>query len=139
MEGNEYTGTVYADFEDYPYGNLWNFDGDPSDPDCRIVHEYWGDEEIKTVRIAEGQSIHPASTYSWFHMCDSIESLDLSHFDTSKVISMSSLFYGCSKLESLDISGFDTGNTINIGGMFCGCLSLTSADVSTLTYPKSSS
>ena len=50
--------------------------------------------------------------------------LDLSHFNTSSVITMESMFYGCSGLESLDLSSFDTQNVENMGTMFYQCTKL---------------
>ena len=36
-----------------------------------------------------------------FYYCNGLTSLDLSNFDTSKVINMNSMFYGCSKLSTI--------------------------------------
>lgn len=44
--------------------------------------------------------------------------LDLSHFDTRNVKSMSSMFASCSELTSLDLSGFDTHLVETMRGMF---------------------
>ena len=65
-----------------------------------------------------------------FSGCSSLTSLDVSHFDTSKVTTMYCMFSGCSSLTSLDVSHFDTGNVQYMGLMFFGCSSLTSLDVS---------
>jgi len=67
---------------------------------------------------------------SMFSSCESLESIDVSGFDTSKVTKMSYMFYSCSGLSSLDISGFDTSNATNMNNMFRNCSSLTSLDVS---------
>ncbi len=59
-----------------------------------------------------------------------IESLDVSHFDTSKVTSMEGMFQGCAGLISLDVSHFNTSKVTNMSYMFDGCSSLTDIDVS---------
>ena len=52
-------------------------------------------------------------------------SLDLSNFDTSKVVNMSYMFSNCIGLISLNISNFDTSNVIDMSYMFYNCKSLT--------------
>ena len=59
-----------------------------------------------------------------FYRCESLESLDVSTFDTSKATSMYSLFAGCSSLVSLDISGFNTANVTSMTSMFSNCSAL---------------
>jgi len=62
---------------------------------------------------------------SWmFWDCSSLESIDLSSFDTSKVNDMSSMFNSCSSLESIDLSSFNTSNVNDMSCMFYDCFSL---------------
>ena len=75
-----------------------------------------------------------------FSGCSSLTSLDVSHLNTSKVISMGAgrdteghrigMFYCCSSLTSLDVSNFNTENVTTMLSMFEGCSSLTSLDIS---------
>ena len=53
-----------------------------------------------------------------FQRCYSINYLDLSNFNTSKVINMHSMFELCTNLTSLDLSNFDTSNVTDWGGTF---------------------
>ena len=55
--------------------------------------------------------------------------LDLSSFDTSNVIDMSSLFNACTSLKSIDVSGFDTSSVTNMNYMFQNCSSLTTVNL----------
>ena len=64
-----------------------------------------------------------------FSGCTSLESLDLSFFDTSNVINMESSFYECSSLTSLEISNFKTTKDSNLKYMFYSCSSLTSLNL----------
>ena len=64
------------------------------------------------------------STEYMFNECGSLTTLDLSHFDTSKVTNMSAMFMHCSSLTSLDVSGWNTSNVNNMDGMFFDCLGL---------------
>ena len=101
------------------------------------------------------QPINVSSIESMFSGCTA-ESLDLSHWDTSKirrmravfsglpnlksinvanwdtsnVFEMSMLFRNAKSLESIDVSDWDTGNVMAMNQMFEGCSSLTSLDLS---------
>ena len=71
------------------------------------------------------------NVYQMFKDCSSLESLDLSGFNTKKVDNMQGVFAFCSSLKSINLSGFDTsGVTETMQGMFLGCSSLKSLDVS---------
>lgn len=65
-----------------------------------------------------------------FEECSNLSNLDVSKFDTNKVINLFGMFAGCSNLTSLDVSNFNTSNVIDMGCLFAGCSRLTSIDVS---------
>jgi len=65
-----------------------------------------------------------------FSFCSSLESIDLSSFNTNNVTDMRSMFCGCSSLKSIDLSSFNTNNVTNMSCMFCECSSLKSIDLS---------
>ena len=65
-----------------------------------------------------------------FENCSGLTSLDVSNFNTAKVINMYDMFSRCSSLTSLDVSSFNTANVTDMFEMFRGCSSLTSLDVS---------
>ena len=139
-----YTGTVYSGFE--AGNNSW----------------WQACESIKTVRVAEGDMIHPTSMASWFMGCCNMISFDAHGFDTSNVTDMSNLFSNCIKLtdldlhpfdtsnvtdmsymfdlcddlETVDVSSFDTRNVLNMSYMFEGCYGLTTLDLSNFVTPK---
>ena len=60
-----------------------------------------------------------------FRNCKSIQSIDVSNFDTSQVTDMSLMFNGCSSLKSLELK-FDTKNVENMSSMFRGCTNINS-------------
>lgn len=60
-----------------------------------------------------------------FEGCTSLTSLNLSNFDTSKVIYMGGMFANCSSLVSFDISNFNTQAVQHMEGMFYGTSNLT--------------
>ena len=75
-----------------------------------------------------------------FRACSSLTSIDFSSFDTSKVLDMHEMFYDCTSLQSLDLSSFDTSNVGDGMGdmahMFGNCSSLTSIDLSSFDTSK---
>ena len=115
--GNTYTGRVFAGIETHLEGDEAN---------C-----IWADyvEDIRTVRVATGQTIKPRQTAYWFNGCTNLTSCDLTRLDTSRVNTMVAMFKDCSSLTTLDISGLDTSNVDGMNNMFCGCSSLTSLDL----------
>lgn len=72
-----------------------------------------------------------SSMDAMFDRCNVEEPLDLSHFDTRRVISVCGMF-SSSGIASLDLSSFNTANVTNMGGMFSGCAALTNLDLSNL-------
>ena len=65
-----------------------------------------------------------------FSYCTSLTNLDLSNFNTSKVTKMDNTFSYCTSLTNLDLSNFNTINVTNMSYMFNGCSNLTTLDVS---------
>ena len=63
---------------------------------------------------------------SMFYGCNSLTSISLSNFITSKVTDMDHMFYNCSSLKAINLSNFNTSNIIDMGYMFSGCDSLIS-------------
>ena len=55
-----------------------------------------------------------------FYNCSSLNSLNLSNFNTNNVINMKSMFCDCSSLTSLNLSNFNTNNVNDMYGMFSG-------------------
>ena len=60
-----------------------------------------------------------------FEDCTKLESLDLSNFNTEKVMYMSNMFYNCSALTSLDLRKFNTAKVTEMNNMFYNCSALT--------------
>ena len=59
-----------------------------------------------------------------FYSCSSLEKIDISSLNTSKVIDMSFMFSSCDKLKELDLSSFNTNKVTSMKGMFSNCSSL---------------
>ena len=70
------------------------------------------------------------STFCMFRYCSSLISIDLSIFNSSKVVNMGYMFGRCSSLKSIDLSSFNTSNVFNMAYMFGRCSSLKSIDLS---------
>lgn len=126
-----------------------------------ITHSYNNSKAVKTINITG--RIHAKNMNGMFEMfeavteingienidtsqttnmcrmfaeCESLQSLDVSHFNTANVTDMSQMFAGCRSLNSLDISNFDTSNVTDMSSMFHLCWSLKALDVSNFNTSK---
>lgn len=68
---------------------------------------------------------------SMFSKCTSLETLDLSSFNTEKVTNMLAMFEGSMSLRTIKLpKGFIGSNVTNLNATFRGCASLTELDLS---------
>ena len=65
-----------------------------------------------------------------FLNCNSLKSINVSHFNTENVNEILGMFAGCTSLTSIDLSNFNTKNLVNMDNLFEECTSLTSIDLS---------
>lgn len=66
-----------------------------------------------------------------FSICTSLETLDLSSFNTEKVTNMFEMIVGSTNLRTINLpKGFIGSNVTDLNGMFRGCASLTELDLS---------
>ncbi len=87
--------------------------------DCTSLKKIKGLENFNTSNVTHEQGMS-----SMFKNCSSLESIDLSNFDTKNVISMHSMFRGCSSLKKLDLTNFDTSSVRSMFEMFYDCSNL---------------
>ena len=69
-----------------------------------------------------------------FNNCISLQEVDLSEFDTSKVTNMSGMFLNNKSLSKLDLSNFDTSKVTDMSSMFYDCKSLTNLNISSFDF-----
>ena len=91
---------------------------------------FWGCSEMTTVDLSSFDTSRIMHMGGMFAQCTSLESLDLSSFDTSNVIYMTDMFDNCNKLTDLNLSSFDTHNVEDMQEMFIDCKSLRYLDLS---------
>ena len=85
----------------------------------------------KCINLSKVNMLSIGSSKSLLHIfsdCTSLQSLDVSNWDTSKVKGMAYIFYNCIKLQSLDISNWDTSKVTNMTATFYNCRTLQSLD-----------
>ncbi len=94
--------------------------------------------ELKDFRISDKFKTHNVTNFAtMFANCVSLESLDLSNFDTGKAFTTSAMFNGMSKVKRIDLGPkFNTSNVTNMTGMFNGCALLEKLDLSTFDTRK---
>ena len=125
-----------------------------------LENMFWGCGALRYINISKDLNTSLVNSMAhMFHECYSLQSLNLSKFDTSSVTSLDYLFSDCNSLyyidtsslitsksntmkytfsnclslKSLDLSQFDTSLVTDIQGLFNFCSSLTSIDLSSFT------
>lgn len=88
-----------------------------------------GCESLKSIDLSHFDTSNAEYMIAMFRSCSGLTSLDVSHFDTRKVKSMDNMFCGCTKLKTIDVSKFDTQNVYSFRWMFGYCNGLTSIDL----------
>jgi len=91
--------------------------------------EIWQDG-TKFMFLYAGKMYAPDNCSSMFFNCTSLQTLDLSNFDTANVTNMASMFRNCTALATLDLSNFNTANVTTMERIFQGCTSLQLLDLS---------
>lgn len=114
--------------------NTVNVENDDSDYEIKM----WLDPTDRTAYYyAEPEKVYLNEiSVSMFSDMRSLTSLDLSNFDTSRVMDMGSMFASSSNLTSLDLSNFDTSKVTNMSNMFSTMFSLSSLNVSNFDTSK---
>lgn len=96
-----------------------------------------GMKNLKTIEGMENLNTSDVTIMSYMFLnCQSLETLDLSHFDTRKVDKMGYMLQGCTNLKSVDLTGFETAACTSFYQMFKNCSSLESLDLSPLTITE---
>ena len=96
-------------------------------------------QSLESLDLSGFNTENVSSMVSMFSQCSSLRSLDLSSFNTSKVIDMNLMFYMCTNLESIDLSSFDTENLQQMAHMFYSCTKLEMLDLSSFATPNMTS
>ena len=86
---------------------------------------FCGFSSVTSDKLYLPKTSHMTNMRGMFKNCESLTTLDLSHFDTSNVTNMSEMFYGCTNLTTLNLSNWDLSNVTGTYDMFYGCNNLT--------------
>ena len=99
-----------------------------------ISFSYNFNQTVNDVELIWNKSIDNCGRM--FQGCINITSINLSNFDTSKVINMQYMFNSCLNLFLLDLSNFNTSNVEDMSFLFCNCRTLTLLNLSNLDTSK---
>ena len=92
--------------------------------------------KIKSIKVASGTVYFPANSSSLFWECNNLKTLDMVHFNSSKITSANFMFYQCMSLESLYLDDFQTSKCTEMVCMFEGCQSLKSLNLYSFNTSK---
>ena len=93
-------------------------------------------KDIKDLDLSNFDTSKVMTMNEMFANMYNLTSLNLSNFDTSKVTDMYGMFYNMYNLTSLNLSNFDTSKVTDMGAMFAGMLNLTSLNLSNFDTSK---
>ena len=92
---------------------------------------FCGCKLITTLDLGHWNISKVTDIHQLFGTCTNLQVINgLEKWDTSNVVRMSEMFSYCSNLTSLNIQNWNTGNSNNMGNMFIGCTKLQSLDLS---------
>ena len=82
-------------------------------------------QKDSVTEVVFAEELYPVDTSYWFCGFSGLTTLtNPENLHTESVTNMCGMFYGCSSLETLDLSGFDTGALGKMDNMFYGCSKL---------------
>ena len=85
---------------------------------------------IETIDVSTWNTLNCVNMFNMFSGCSKLKSANLSNFDTSNTAIMSYMFLNCSSLEEVNLSNFNTSKTTRLSGIFSACSKLTVVDIS---------
>ena len=91
---------------------------------------FYNCNNIISIDLSFFDSSKVIDTDHMFSRCNNLLYVNLSNFVTNKVKNMSYMFSHCSNLINIDLSSFNTENVSNISYMFYNCCNLSNLDLS---------
>ncbi len=95
-----------------------------------LAQMFYNCYSLQTVDVSEWDVSKVTNMSSMFNACYSLQTLDVSGWDVSKVTNMNMMFYNCYSLQTVDVSEWDVSKVTNMSRMFNYCSSLQTVDVS---------
>lgn len=89
-----------------------------------------GCTSLETLDVSGWNTANVTDMSSMFSDCESLKTLDVSRWNTENVTNMRQMFSCCNALENLDVSNWNTAKVTSMNNMFSGCQVLTALDVS---------
>ena len=96
-------------------------------------------ESLTSIDVSHFDTSHTESFARMFRDCVKVETLNVSHFQTQRVLHMENMFYGCKCLKYLDLRGFDCSKAADLSYMFYGCQSLKNVLTANFLHPANNS
>lgn len=85
---------------------------------------------LESVDVSAYDTKNVTSTYACFKGCIKLLELDVSKWNLEQCTATGVMFQDCQTLKTLDVSNWNVGSVSNMSSMFQGCTSLTNLDVS---------
>ena len=92
--------------------------------------------KLETIDLTHLDTSLVENMYQLFQSCRSLNSINISNLNTSNVTNMSFMFSECSGLETIDLTTLNTSNVTDMSTMFSTCSSLETIDLKLLNTSK---
>ena len=102
----------------------------------KINHIFCDCESLTSINLSHFKSQQAINMSNMFSYCKSLKKINLSNFNTQNVIDMSDMFYYCESITNINLSHFNTQNTTDISHMFSHCISLKDINLSYFNTQK---
>ena len=93
-------------------------------------------EHIISIDLSHFDSSKLQSSDSMFSGCISLEYIDFSNFNSQLLANINNMFYNCNSLKYVDLSDINSSSLTNINGTFYGCTSLKYININNLDLTK---
>ena len=97
---------------------------------------FCGCSSLQSINLSSFNTTDVKDMSYMFSFCSSLQSINLSSFNTNNVKKMSYMFRRCSSLQTINLSSFNTINVTDMSCMFAECYSLQSLDLSSFNTTK---
>ena len=95
-----------------------------------------GLKNIKEIDLSNFDTSKVIDMNSMFKECTNLEKINFGNINASSVKNMNNLFLSCENLMSINLSNFDTSSVTNMSGMFARCYKIKIIDASSFNTTK---
>ena len=103
----------------------------PDTSECTSMASMFSDcNSLKSIDLSLFKTTKLTNVYNMFNNCSNLTDVKAANFNTSNISKLSGMFSFCNELTSLGLSGWDLQNVQDTSLMFQGCINLSTLNLS---------